>query len=227
MADLELQLTSYLEKIAKDLEDLQVNPNFSDGVESLYRDANMFAILALAIGLSPEKSEIAPSVPAMIVASQNLAKVKTLEEATAAMAKLQESIGKASEANLSWGKTVVLAPVMKKAIPALSTEIKRLTRSEKTFARGNNSEKVRGASAALAVAALGCRPNVDETLAPNEHELWEKYCRQLYEASLNLNNVVHQTIEGKASFDSLSKAFDAVDETCNTTCHEKFGGATN
>ncbi|MDD3586493.1 MAG: hypothetical protein PHQ75_04870 [Thermoguttaceae bacterium] len=187
----------------------------------------MFAILALAIGMSPEKSEIAPSVPGMIAAAQKLAQVKTLEETTAAMATLQNSIGKASNAPLTWEKTVTLAPVMKKAIPALSTEIKRLTRSEKTFTRGSNAEKVRGASAALAVAALGCRPNVGETRAPNEKELWEKYCQQLYNTSLNLNTVVHQTMDGKASFDALSKAFEAVDETCNTTCHEKFGGATN
>lgn len=228
LSDLEGLISLYYEKLERDLEDLQLNPNFSDGAESLYRDANMFSLISLAIALSPEESLLSPMTPALLAVSQKVAHSKNQREAKAAFEEFQDALKSSGDPSaLRWTKVVHLAPIMKKAIPALSTEIKRLTRNESTFNRGNNSEKVILAAAALAVGAIGCRPNVDETLAPHESALWEQYCDQLYTASLKFNEIAHQVVEGTSPFSALSTAFEAMDATCNGTCHEKFGGNTS
>lgn len=225
VADLEERLFYYKEKIDRDLEDLEINPNFSDGVESLLRDTNTFSLIALVLGMSPEKSAYKEAVPALIIASIKLNDVKNLDEAKAGIEGLHKAFEeKADLSSLKWTKVAHLVPVMKKALPSISTEIKRLTRSERTFRRGSNMDKVIGDSAALAAIALGCRPNVDETLAPKETELWNQYCLQLHKASMDLNRKAHGVKDGSVSFDELSNAFDRLDSTCSTTCHEKFGG---
>ncbi|MDO5579886.1 MAG: hypothetical protein Q4G69_02020 [Planctomycetia bacterium] len=223
--DLEERLFYYKEKIDRDLEDLEINPNFSDGVESLLRDTNTFSLIALALGMSPEKSEYKEAVPVLIAAAYKLNDVKDLDSAKAGIESLRKAFEQKSDISaLQWTKVAHLVPVMKKALPSLSTEIKRLTRSERTFRRGSNPSKIIGDSAAIAAIALGCRPNVDETLAPKEADLWNLYCLQLHKASMDLNRAAHGVKSGSVSFEELSKAFDLLDSTCSSTCHEKFGG---
>lgn len=224
MADLESQLAVYTKKLSNDLEDLQINPNFSDGVESLYRDANIYLLLTMAIAMSPDESPVKSSAEPRILAAQKLAAVTNLKEAKAAYAELLAAEKLTGNPIVAWSKVAHLSPIMKKGLPAMSTEIKRLTRNEKTFTRPNNAEKVIGASAALAVIALGSRPNVAETLAPNEEALWQEYCDHLHAVALALNKTAHAVQEGTRSFADLTAAFHDVDATCNTTCHEKFGG---
>ena len=224
-ADLERSFDLYLKKLERDLEDLGMNPNFSDGVESFYRDSNTLALLALAIGLSSEDSPRKKAMPEVLSATIAASGVKNLEEARASVAAIQKALD--SEGDLSalkWEKVARLEPIMKKALPSITTEIKRLSRSEKTLTRSNNLEKVIGDAATLVVISVGCRPNVDETLAPTEKELWESYCDRLYSTARDLNQKASAFREGNGSFDEFSAAFKALDATCNTTCHEKFGG---
>ncbi|MDO4587700.1 MAG: hypothetical protein Q4C95_10440, partial [Planctomycetia bacterium] len=228
MSDLESQLLFYYEKMCRDIEDLNMNPNFSDGVESLYRDANVFILIALVIGKSPEESQYKTAVVGLIEAAQKINFVSNKEEAKEAVEKTKEAFQSQNDPSmLKWEKVAHLSPIMKKALPSMTTEIKRLSRNEKTFRREANTQKILGASAALAVVAIGCRPNVDETLAPNEEELWQSYCDKLYSRAIELNKVAHQVHEEKIPFETFSAAFKEIDSTCNTTCHEKFGGQTN
>ncbi len=229
IADLEDRLLFYKDKIGRDIEDLEVNPNFEDGAESLYRDSNTFALVALALGMSTENSEYKKMVLPLIKAAQLIGAVKDLEGAKSSVANLEKVFSEkmTGEVPESWIKVAHLAPVMKKSLPSLSTEIKRLTRSEKTFKRSSNTAKVIGASTTLTAIATGCRSNVDETLAPQETKLWLEYCDRLYQSAFDLNQKAHGVKEGTVSFEELSKAFDTLDATCNTTCHEKFGGTTN
>ena len=113
---------------------------------------------------------------------------------------------------------------MKNAIPAFSTEIKRLSRNEKTFLRAGNSKKVVDKSTIMFSIALGCRENVDETQAPDEEKLWREYCDRLASATLEFNEQANAVASGKGSFDEMKAAYKVVEETCNSTCHEKFGG---
>ncbi len=227
MSDLEDQLLIYKDKLTRDYEDLEVNPNFEDGVESLYRDSNTLSLIALSIGMSPENSKYKFCIIPLITATQKLSAVKELKEVAAGLEEVNKSFEmKVDLAGLAWVKVAHLAPVMKKALPSLSTEIKRLTRNEKTFLRGKNAQKIFGASAVLAAIAQGSKVNVDETAAPNEKDLWVKYCEDLHLTAVTLNANAHNVKEGKGKFEDLDKAAAALEATCNV-CHEKFGGSTN
>ena len=205
-----------------------MNPNFSDGVDSLYRDANILVLLSLAIALSPEDSSLKSAAPGLIAAGRKLAEVQNLDEAKAAAEEVKNAVASTADtSSLRWEKTVHLSPLMKKGLPNITTEIKRLGRNEKTLSRSGNLDKVVGATATLTVIAVGCRPNVDETLAPTEEAQWLEYCDRLYDASLELNKAAAAFRDKTGSFDDFSAAFKAVDATCNTTCHASFGGTTN
>ena len=228
MADLEGQFEKFSAKIDRDVEDLDAIPNFTEAVGGLYRDVNMMILLAMAIGQSDEEGKWKPCAADVIQSGKSVISAKNKDDAAAAAKSLQKILADpaaAAEADVTWEKAAHLAPLMKKALPSLTTEIKRLGRNEKTFKRGENPEKVAGSAAALAVIAVGCRPNVDETIAPEEGKLWEEYCDTLYASAMKLNEAAGAVRDGNGSFADFSAALKEVDATCTATCHEKFGGA--
>ncbi len=203
-------------------------PSFEDGSVGLYREANSLAVVALALGTSPDDSPLKAAAPALIQAAQKAATAQNIDEAKAALdAVVAARAGKGAASAalpLEWKKVAALRPLMKNAVPAISTEIKRLARNEKTFGRAANTKKVLDNAATLVAISLGCRDSVDETLAPNESELWADYCDRLYAASLDFNDKIDAAAKGTGDFDAAKAAFKEVEATCNSTCHEKFGG---
>ncbi len=226
--DLSQQMGVYLKKLDRDLEDLGANPHFSDGVDSLYRDANILLLLSLALGTSAEESPYKAAAPAIVSAAQNAAQVQDLPSAKAAVGEIKAALNTSGDpSSLQWTKVARLSPLMKKGLPNIIQEMKRLGGRENTITRKGNLDKVIGDSATLAVIALGCRPNVDETLAPNEDDLWREYCGRLYEAAFRVNQAAVSLREGTGKYADYSAAFEDLNKTCNTTCHKTFGGATN
>ena len=201
-------------------------PSFEDGCVGLYRDANALAAVALALGMSTENSPAKAAAPALVEAAKAAASAKNLEEAQGAMKAIEAArTSKGSTAALRWNqKVVALRPLMKNAVPALTTEMKRLARNEKTFARRGNAKKVIDNATVLAALALACRENVDETLAPKEDELWREYCERLAAAATDYVEKANAAADGKGDFAETLDALKTVEATCNTTCHEKFGG---
>ena len=184
------------------------------------------AAVALALGKSTEDSPAKAAAPALLEAAKVAASAKNLEEAQAAMKAVEAArTSKGSIDALRWNqKVVALRPLMKNAVPALTTEMKRLGRNEKTFLRRGNAKKVIDNSTVLVAIALACRENVDETLAPEEDELWREYCERLAAAANDFNEKANATAAGKGDFAEALAAMKTVEATCNTTCHEKFGG---
>ncbi len=210
----------------RDVEDLELIPSFEDGSVGLYRDANALAAVALTLGTSAKNSPAKAAAPALLKAAQAAANAKNLEEAQAAMKAVEAArTSEGSTDGLRWNqKVVALRPLMKNAVPALTTEMKRLGRNEKTFARRGNPKKVIDAATVLTAIALACRENVDETLAPEEDELWREYCERLAAAANDYNEKANASAAGKGDFAETLAAMKAVEATCNATCHEKFGG---
>ena len=99
-----------------------------------------------------------------------------------------------------------------------------MSRNEKTFLRSGNAKKVVDKSTIMVAIALGCRENVDETLSPDDEKLWLEYCDKLASSTLEFNERANALAAGSGSFDDMKDAYKAVEETCNSTCHEKFGG---
>ncbi len=223
---MESALDATIAKLKRDVEDLELIPSFEDGAVGLYRDANALAAVALALGMSTEDAPAKAAAPALVEAAKAAASAKNLEEAQAAMKAVEAArTSKGSTDALRWNqKVVALRPLMKNAVPALTTEMKRLGRNEKTFLRRGNAKKVVDNSTVLVALALACRENVDETLAPEEDELWREYCERLAAAANDFNEKANATAAGKGDFAEALAAMKAVEATCNTTCHEKFGG---
>lgn len=201
-------------------------PNFEDGVLGVRRDANALAVVAMTLGVSDYDAPVCGSVSGIMAAAAELARAETVADVKKAYQSLlaaREKPGAAKE--LDWAKVADLSPLMKYALPSLTTEVKRLARNEKTFLRGKNTKKVIDDSTIIVAIALGCRENVGETLAPDEDELWREYCERLAAASLEFNKQANAVAAKEGSFDDMKAAFEAVDDTCNSTCHETFGGS--
>lgn len=224
-ADLESALDATIDKLKRDVEDLELIPSFEDGCVGLYRDANALAAVALALGMSTENSPAKAAASALLKAARAAASAKNLEEAQAAMKAVEAArTSRGATDALRWEKVVALRPLMKNAVPALTTEMKRLGRNEKTFLRRGNAKKVVDNATVLAAVAIACRENVDETLAPEEDELWRGYCERLADAANDYIEKANAVVAGKGDFAETTAAMKAIEATCNTTCHEKFGG---
>ncbi len=200
-------------------------PNFEDGVLGVRRDANALIVVAMALAVSdhdvPEKGAAVELVKAgsVLANAKNVAEVKKAAQVVTA-ARSKKGAVKAFEP----GKVAALRPLMKNALPSLSTDVKRLARNEKTFLRGANAQKVIDDSTIMFAIAYGCQFNVDETLAPAEDKVWLEYCQRLADAALEFNKEANAVAAKNGSFDSLKDAYKNVEETCSSMCHEKFGG---
>ena len=200
-------------------------PDFEDGCIGVRREANALAVVATTLGASAVESPRKASASALLDVAQALASADSVAEVKKAYKELAAAKAKkGTNSSMEWKKVASLKPLMKNAIPAYSTEIKRLSRNEKTFLRSGNSKKVIDKSTIMVAIALGCRDNVDETLAPNDEKLWLEYCDRLASAALDFNEQANAVAAGQGSFDDMKEAYKAVEETCNSTCHEKFGG---
>lgn len=200
-------------------------PDFEDGVVSIRRDANSLSVVALVLGASDVQSSRKASARPLILASQQLANVNSVEEAKAAIKAVlaaKEVVG--SKSDVQWEKVAQLTPLMKSALPLLATEIKRLSRNEKTLLRSSNADKVVDHSTLIVAIALGGCQNVDETLSPKDDALWQEYCANLANAALAFNLDANKLRAGEGDFNKLKEDFKKVEATCSSTCHEKFGG---
>ena len=223
--NLEEALNSLIEALERDVDDLAMIPDFEDGIVSVQRDANALAVVALTIGASDADSPSKPFAASLIKAAQELANSKDAAEVKTRLENVKKARQVKSDEKLTWDlKVASLRPIMKSALPALSTDIKRLARNEKTFLRRDNARKTINASTIMVAVALGCRENVDETLAPDSEDLWREYCAKLADAALDYNEKANALVSGSGSFDDLKEAGKRLEETCSSTCHEKFGG---
>jgi len=200
-------------------------PKFEDGIVGVRRDASALAVVALVIGVTDADSSFKGVASDLIQATEQISNAKNVAEVKKGLRALKDaSAGKGTPDNLSWTKVASLKPLMKYALPSLSTEIKRLARNEKTFLRSSNARKVIDDSTIMVAVALGCRENVDETQAPDEEKVWREYCEKLADSALEFNKLASDVAAKHGSFDDMKNSFKTVEETCSSTCHAKFGG---
>ena len=78
----------------------------------------------------------------------------------------------------------------------LTTEIKRLSKNEKTLLRSRNA-KTWPVMPRLAVVAAGSRLSVAETNALDQEALWKECCDEFCVLSLNVNEAAHAMGNGE------------------------------
>lgn len=201
-------------------------PNFEDGALGVRRDANGLVVVAMTLASSDYDVQEKAAAVELVKAGAVLAQAKDSAEVNKAFKEVLAARAKKGAAEFEAGKVAELAPLMKNALPSLSTNIKRLTRNEKTFLRGRNSKKVVDDSTIMFAIAYGCQFNVDETLTPSDEGLWYEYCQRLADSALEFNKEANAVAKKSGSFDAMKDAYKNVEATCTSMCHEKFGGKT-
>jgi len=222
--DLTAQLDEYMLKLGTNLESLEGNTRYAADAIDIVRDANALSLVAQAIGLTEVDSKYKKSAPQIIVAAQNLAAAKNYDDGQKAYAGLKSALSSTGGgAPLSWSVKVAHLPPLMKAVPNLSSTVKRLTNTERklTVLLERKPQQVYGALAALAAISQGSMANVSETSRPDAVAEWKKYCEEFRDTALKANAVTRQFAESQADYGTFKTAIDAMSASCDH-CHEVF-----
>ena len=222
--DLTAQVDEYMTKLGANLESLDGSPRYAADATDIVRDANALSLVALAIGLADADSKYKKSAPQIVSAAQTLAAAKSFDEGQKAYDGLKSALtGMGDGTPLSWSvKVAHLTPLMK-AVPNLSSTVKRLTNTERKLdiLLERKPEQVYGALAALAAISQGSLASFSETTKPDAEAEWKKFCEDFRDAALNANAVTHQVAEKKADYAAFKIALDAMASSCDH-CHAVF-----
>ena len=220
VADLVPQIDAYVKRLEKNLDDLDGSPRFIEDADTLHRDANALALIALALGLSQEENPYQKAAPVIIEAALKLETVKTFDDATKAMMELKRSLkADGDPTTLRWDKKVAsLSPIMK-AVPNINTLVKRNLRTEAALKKGVRIA-VEGA-AVMAAIGQGSIPNLDETIKPDAAKEWTAHCIEFRDAALALNRAASDYEAEKGKFSAVQDAYEALSDSCDS-CHKLF-----
>lgn len=223
VADLVGQVDEYVERIGKNLEDLDGTVNYKNDADTIVRDSNGLALVALALGMSKDDSKYKKAASEIIKAAMELAKVEKFDDTKKAFDALKTALtSEGDPASLKWIKVADLPPVMK-AVPNLSSTLTRLTNAENKLKRtlGKNPERIYGALGALAAISQGSIANVGETTKPDAVADWKKECEQFRDAAIKANAAAHGYADGTVKYDEYWTTFKAMTDTCDH-CHQTF-----
>ena len=218
--DLTAQVDEYVTKLGTNLESLEGSPQYAS--DTIVRDANALSLVTLAIGLAEADSKYKKSAPQMIAAAQKLAAAKSYEDGRKAYEELKSALtSSGGGTSLSWSVKIADLPPLMKAVPNLSSTVKRLTNTEGKLRNLRRPEQVHGALAALAAISQGSIANAADTTKPDAVEEWKKFCEELRDSALKTNAVARQFAEEKADYAAFKTAIDAMSVSCDR-CHEVF-----
>ncbi|MCL2711138.1 MAG: hypothetical protein FWE95_09690 [Planctomycetaceae bacterium] len=226
--DLTAQIDEYIKKMGESLEFLDGSPRYEADASDIVRDANALALIALAVGLAEDDSKYKKSASLIIETAKNLAAAKTLDEGQKAHAALKASLTVLGRNPLSWSDKVAgLTPAMK-ALPNLSSAVKRVTDTERKLnvTLGRPTQLIFGQTAAMAAIAQGAIPNVVETTKPDAVEEWKKLCEEFRDAAIKVNAVTRQYAKDLADdkdpdYSVFNNAYKAMVSSCDD-CHRVF-----
>lgn len=220
--DLVGQIDEYVEKIGKNLEEMDGTVNYKNDADTIVRDANGLALVALSVGMSKEDSKYKKAAPAIIKAAMTLEKVEKYDEAKKAYDALKEALTSEAGGELGWTKVAELPPVMK-AVPNLSSTLTRLTNTENKLKRqlDRKPQQIYGGLAALAAIAQGSVANAKDTTKPDAVDDWKKECESFRDAALKANAAAHDFAAEKIDYDTYWKTYKAMTDSCDN-CHKVF-----
>jgi hypothetical protein len=211
-ADLVAQAKLYVEAFGKGLASEQ---DYKDNADKIKRDANTLTALALVLGNHDADNELKAAAPALIGASQELAKAADYAAAKSALENVRSAIdGKgeraAKAAAPKWAKVASMGQLMKQ----VTFVNNRLKRSMRRFGK-QNEEQARDA-AVLAAIAQAVVYDTHEVKNPGDLDRWYQLCGQMRDAAGELNAKV--SLADKAGAEAaLLKLAQSCDD-----CHKVF-----
>lgn len=208
--DLIGQVADYVKELEECVENQE---EYEDSVEKIERYSNSLAVIALAVGLHDQDSALRKAAPALVKASQELAKAKDFSGAKAGVAGIKAALSVSGDPSVLKWSTVASLPSLMKQVPLVNTRLKRYLKPGR-FEK--SAKDIAGNSAALMAISQGSMLSVDETEAPDKVAEWFKYCTDMRDAAGALNQAVHAKNE-----DAAKAAMDALQQSCED-CHAVF-----
>jgi hypothetical protein len=186
--DLTAQIDFYVKHVDEVLEN---KAEFDDAaVTRVKKDANTITALALVLGMHDATSNLKTAAPALVAASQKLAKSKDFDGATAAMAEVKgamEGKGDAGGEPLKWGRVASMSQLMKQ-VPSVNSALKRGLTPQRFKQLQTQSA---GQSATLAAIAQAVMADTHEVKNPADIDKWYQYCAEMRDAAGAVNAAIH------------------------------------
>jgi hypothetical protein len=209
--DLAPQIDEYIKGFE---EAVATEDEYKDAESTLKKDANVFVLIALALGVHDQDNPYKQAAPALIEAGEKLAAAKGYAEAKAGVAAVKAAkAAKGDPSKLAWANKHGSMTELMEAVPLIHSRLKRYmrgTRFEKSAAE--NAQY----SAVIAVVGQGSMPHAGDTEKPTEVAKWYAYCAQMRDASAEVNKAVRAKDQAAAD-----KAMDALQKSCDD-CHSVF-----
>jgi len=225
IADLVAQVDEYITKLGASIDSLDGSPRYATDATDVVRDASALSLVALALGLAEADSKYKKAAQQIIATAQKLVAAKSHAEGQKAYDELKAALTSTGGGGepLAWSMKVAgLTPLMK-AVPNLSSAVKRLTNTERNLNMRleRSPQQIYGTTAALAAISQGSIANVTETTKPDAVAEWKKFCEEFRDAALKVNAVAHQYAEKTADYATFKTAITAMSNSCDD-CHKVF-----
>jgi hypothetical protein len=209
--DVAAQIDVYMARLE---ESVASEDEFKEAEAKVAKDANTMILLALASGLHDEHTKYKAAGPAIVKASQDLAKAKGFAATKAAVAAIKKALeatdGNAAE--LKWVKSASLPDLMKQ-VPLINSRLKRNLRGPKFKSKAKDNA---GDATTIAVIAQGSLADTSETKNADEVKKWHGFCIQMRDAATGLNKAIRAADQAAAD-----KALGALNQSCDD-CHAVF-----
>ena len=212
-------LANQLIAIAGRLDDLLAKPeDFDDARKSrIAKEANVAAVVALALALSDEKHPLKGSAASALSAARAIAASADYNKSKEALGRLKAAIeGKSpptsATESLSWAPVAPLGLLMKE-VPIINSNLKRSVQAE----RFKSQAKV-SAAAAATLAAIAQESAADHSAVktPADTPKWEQFCAEMRDAAGHVNQAIHAGDSAEAT-----TAMKQLSQTCDR-CHKAF-----
>ncbi len=183
------------------------------------KEAEVTAVVALAIGLSDEEHPLKSAASSAVAAAQALAKAEKYEEAKEALESLKRAAaGMPAPASavrkLEWAPIAPLGLLMKQ-VPIVHSNLKRSIQPERFQSQAKSSAAT---AATLAAIAMESATDFDAVKKPAERPQWVQYCDEMRDAAGNVDQGIHAGDAGRAE-----TAMKRLAESCDH-CHRAFRG---
>jgi hypothetical protein len=214
-ADLANQLTA----IAARLDDLLAKPEeFDDARKSrIAKEANVAAVVALALALSDEKHPLRDSASSALAAARTLATSEDYNKSKLALGQLKAVVdGKSpptrATESVRWAPVAPLGLLMKE-VPIVNSNLKRSVQGERFKSQAKVSAAAAATLAAIAQESAGDHSAVKN---PADTPKWEQFCAEMRDAAGHVNRAIHA-----GDSDETASAMKQLSQTCDR-CHKAF-----
>jgi hypothetical protein len=188
--DLSRETEKYIDELASTVASVESGEDAYDDVrETIEKDANTLAVLALCLGKHDQDNPFKAHAGALMKAAQEMAETQDIQAAKKALANVKDAAeGKNKvDIELKWEKVASL-PALMKHVPKINTKLKQIVKPAKFKAKSKDSA---GITAVLAAIAQGSMADTSAAKSPEEVAKWYQFCEEMRNQAAAMNKSIH------------------------------------